>query len=193
MRCTKQQSSRQMRAKLFITSSLWKRELRSRSSTIQVSNGKRKCETYIYQPDEFHLLVFFKLLNLLSRRNHVDIQTAVRIKVYVIWRNRKYEKFSKTCELFENHNFRRTPRNNSSQNSLSGNLVKLNRNYESDAKSIDVNKPHKYLWVLCFCGLKSSKFQLFLEQKINFFGQELACLAQVKLKLLSWTELRGVL
>ena len=137
--------------------------------------------------------MIFKLLNILSRRNHVDIQTAVRSKVYIIWRNRKYEKFSLSCELFENHIFGRTPRNNSSQNTLSGNLVKLNQNYESDAKSIDVNKPHKYLWVLCFCGLKSSKFQLFLEQKISFFGQEFACLAQVKVKLLSWTELRGVL
>ena len=169
------------------------RQLRSISSTVQVDDKKCKCETYIHQPDEFHLWVIFKLLNLLSRRNHVDIQTAVRSKVYVIWRNRKYEKFSTSCELFENHIFRRTPRNNSSQNTLSGNLVKLNQNYESDAKSIDVNKPHKYLWVLCFCGLKSSKFQLFLEQKISFFGQEFACLAQVKVKLLSWTELRGVL
>ena len=154
-----------------------KRELPGRSSTIQIREKRCKCEIYIHQPDEFHLWVIFKLLNLLSRRNHVDIQTAVRSKLYVIWRNRIYENFSKSCELFENHNFRRTPRNNSSQNSPSGNLVKFNQNYESDAKSIDVNKPHKYLWVLCFCGLKSSKFQLFVEQKINFFGQELTLLA----------------
>ena len=177
----------------MVASFLSNRKLRWRSSTVQIRSNNCKCEIYIHQPDEFHLWVIFKLLNLLSRRNHVDIQTAVRSKVYVIWRNRKYEKFSKSYELFENHNFRRTPRNNSSQNSLSGNLVKLNQNYESDAKSIDVNKPHTYLWVLCFCGLKSSKFQLFLEQKISFFGQEFACLAQVKVKLLTWTVLRGVL
>ena len=56
-----------------------------------------------------------------------------------------------------------------------------------------VNKTYRHLWVLCFCGFKSSKFQLFLEQKISFFGQELTCLAQVKVKLLTWTVLRGVL
>ena len=78
--------------------------------------------------------------------------------------------------------FRRTPRNNSSQNSLSGSLVRLNQNWESDSKSIVVNAFHKHLWVLCFGGLKSSKVQLFLEQKINFFGQKLACLAQVKVQ-----------
>ena len=154
-----------MFAKNFVTSSLSKRELHRGSSTIEVNCKKCKCEKYIHQPDEFHLWVIFKLLNLLSRRNHVDIQTALGSKVYVIWRNCKYEKCSKSCELFENHNFRRTPRNNSSQNSLSGNLVKLNQNYESNLKSILVTNPHKYLWVLCFFGLKSSKFQLFLEQK----------------------------
>ena len=128
MRCTNQPGDRQVCAKRCLTSSQWKRELRSRSNTVQVNSEKCKCGNYIHQHDEFHLWVIFKLLNLLSRRNHVDIQTAVRSKVYVIWRNRKYEKFSKSCELFENHNFRRTPRNNSSQNSLSGNLVKLNQN-----------------------------------------------------------------
>ena len=43
-------------------------------------------------------------------------QTAVGRKVYVVWRNDKYEKCSQLCELFENYNLRRTPRNNSSQN-----------------------------------------------------------------------------
>ena len=116
----------------MVASFLSNRKLRWRSSTVQIRSNNCKCEIYIHQPDEFHLWVIFKLLNLLSRRNHVDIQTAVRSKVYVIWRNRKYEKFSKSCELFENHNFRRTPRNNSSQNRKSNKTYKnrLTKNWQ---------------------------------------------------------------
>ena len=55
-------------------------------------------------------------------------------EVCVVWRNDKYEKCSKSSELFENYNFLRTPRDNSSQNSPVRNIVKINQNDELSSK-----------------------------------------------------------
>ena len=124
---------------------------------------------------------------------HVDIQTTVGRKLYVVWRNDKYEKFSKLCELFENHNFRRTPRNNSSQNRMSNKTHKNRLSKNQQWKNLCCKQNLQAFVGFVFLWTQSLKLQLFLEQKISFFGQKLACLAQVKVRLLTWTGLRVVL